>query len=566
MVNKHGMINGLKTMNKEHGIFYIISYYNLVFYLIFALILYMTRDISLMYMCRLTHVTSERDYLFKLNQLSVAILLIGIWSFIFLYRTRGKAYKFHTGRSFSKDAKKYNRTYRELVDYFAEAEPQKMRIESLPTIDWTKSSGLIYGKVDDNGKERLISYEPKKNGVVSMIWGAPGDGKTTSTIITSARQFGIKIINGKRTQRGAVMVTDLKGDIYKANRKFRRIKRFSTIHWQNSYHYDPLITARKMDEDARCSFLDKLAVTLIPDESGADSVYFVKVARAFFTGIFMYILNEDINRPFPSICLDITTKSFDEWGSKIEASQYEKAIKYTNRFKRENPKNVGGGYSKLCDSLNLYTTDIMKTLLNNDDKCISPDDLENCIDIYVQVDPNEMDTVGGPVIALLYQVFMSQMLYRQEGQNPPIAFIIDEFGQIPAMPVIKKSAALMRAYNCHIMLACQSLAMIEEKYGLNGRKILMDCAKIHCFMSSGDPDTREWASRLIGTRKILKISNTLNSSKESSSSRSVSEAEEKCINPEHFGILPADDSLIIYYFGHYVKAKKTYYFGERKAG
>ncbi len=208
----------------------------------------------------------------------------------------------------------------------------------------------------------------------------------------------------------------------------------------------------------------------------------------------------------------------------------------------------------------------MKTLLNNDDKCISPDDLENCIDIYVQVDPNEMDTVGGPVIALLYQVFMSQMLYRQEGQNPPIAFIIDEFGQIPAMPVIKKSAALMRAYNCHIMLACQSLAMIEENYGLNGRKILMDCAKIHCFMSSGDPDTREWASRLIGTRKILKISNSLSSNKESTSSRSVSEAEEKCINPEHFGILPDDDSLIIYYFGHYVKAKKTYYFGEKKAG
>ena len=66
-----------------------------------------------------------------------------------------------------------------------------------------------------------------------MTWGAPGDGKTTSVIIPSCRQFGLEFDhNGNPQQKGAVMVTDLKGDIYEANKAYRHIKRFSTIHWQ----------------------------------------------------------------------------------------------------------------------------------------------------------------------------------------------------------------------------------------------------------------------------------------------------------------------------------------------
>ena len=52
-----------------------------------------------------------------------------------------------------------------------------------------------------------------------------------------------------------------------------------------------------------------------------------------------------------------------------------------------------------------------------------------------------------PVIGMIYQDFLSNALYRkigQTGQTPPIAYIIDEFGQIPAMPVIEQSAALLR--------------------------------------------------------------------------------------------------------------------------
>lgn len=544
-------------MVKKYGLWYAVKYYNLIFHAIFALVLYLIRNYAFDFFCMITQVT-ERDRLFyKLYGITVPILLIVIWVLIFFTSTREKAYRYKTGRSFGYDSSHYKRSYYELVDYFADADPMKMDIAALPTMSWKESSGLIFGKKGN----KLISYEPNKNGICAMVWGAPGDGKTTSTIITSCRQFGLKKnAAGKWVQKGAVMVTDLKGDIYEANKKYRRIKRFSTIHWQESAHYDPLVDVRKMKNPSeRAIFLENLAITIIPEEQGADSKYFVDGARDFFTGISLYLLNQDSNISFPAIIEEIVIGNYSKWVLEIMKSEDKSAQAYTNHFYGENEKNVSGTYSKLVSSARLFGTDIMKTLLTNDDNVISPADLENCIDIYIQVDPNQI-TLMAPVIAMLYQAFMSAMLYRKEGQDPPIAFVLDEFGQIPAMPVIAQSAALMRAYNCSLLFSCQSLAMLEKHYGVAGRKLLMDCVKVNCFLSIMDPDTRDWASRLIGTRKVLKISNSEQQTQNGTVGRSVSEAREKIFEPEAFGDLPNTDELVIYYKGKYVKAEKTFYF------
>ena len=543
-------------MVKKHGFWYFVKYYNLLIYLAFAIVLYLVKDYVFLLFCQLTQVTSERSIFYKIYELLVPIALAALWFFIFFYNTREKAYRYKTGRSFSYDSGHYHRTYSELVEYFQDADPMHMDIESLPTMKWQDSSGLIFGKI----KGKLISFEPQKNGICAMVWGAPGDGKTTSTIITSCRQFGLrKTSSGKLVQKGAVMVTDLKGDIYEANKKYRRIKRFSTIHWQESAHYDPLVDARKMKPNERAIFLENLAITIIPEDGSADSKYFVDGARDFFTGIALYLLNKDNTISFPDIIEQVVIGNYSKWVLEIMQSQDKSAQAYTNHFYGENEKNVSGTYSKLVSCARLFATDIMKILLTNDENVISPADLENCIDIYIQIDPNQI-TLMAPVIAMLYQSFMSAMLYRKEGQEPPIAFVMDEFGQIPAMPVIAQSAALMRAYNCSLLFSCQSLAMIEKHYGVAGRKLLMDCVKVNCFLSIMDPDTRDWASRLIGTRKVLKISNSEQQTQNGTSGRSVTEAREKVFEPEEFGDLPNTDELIIYYKGKYIKAEKTYYF------
>lgn len=531
--------------------------YHVSYYLLLTILLCIIRKVFLAY-----HVSDpfsgSGSIVYKVNSILSAIAILLVLGLAIGVTIIPKKYKKQTGRNYWYDRKHYMRPYRELVEYFHDADPGKMDVEDLPEMSWKESSGLIFGKVGN----RLLSYEPGKDGIIAMIWGAPGDGKTTSTIIPSCRQFGlIRSESGQIRQEGAVMVTDLKGDIYAANRDYRHIKRFSTIDWKNSAHYDPLCNARNMKISDRAIYLENLAITIVPDEESSESKYFTDGARDFFSGISLYLLNQDSHISFPEIIEQIVIGNYSKWVLEIMKSDDIASQAYTNHFFGENEKNVSGTYSKLVSSVRLFSTEIMKTILNNDGDMISPADLENCTDIYLQIDPNQI-TLMGSLISMIYQGFLSAMLYRSAGQWPPIAFVIDEFGQIPAMPVIKQSAALLRAYNCSLMFSCQSLAMIEDHYGVAGRKLLMDCVKINCFLSIMDPDTRDWASRLIGTRKVLNRSNSAQYSDKSSTGNNVSENREKIFEPEVFGTLPNDDALIIYYKGKYIKAEKTYYFKE----
>ena len=128
----------------------------------------------------------------------------------------------------------------------------------------------------------------------------------------------MKHVSGKLKQCGAVMVTDLKGDIYAANKDYRKIKRFSTINWKESAHYDPLVNARKMSVNDRAIFLENLAITIIPDDGSADSKYFTDGARDFFTGICLYLMNQNINISFPEIIQQIVIGNYSKWVIEIE--------------------------------------------------------------------------------------------------------------------------------------------------------------------------------------------------------------------------------------------------------
>lgn len=439
---------------KNQNIVQKLRYYNLIPFLLMLGLLISCSDNIYEYVTETLKLSALGYYGRFLSRTLFIILKIGMpCGLLYIYGKHyfSRKYKLLTGRSLGVDKAHYNRTYNELLRYFKDAEPQKMDISRLPKKRWSHSHGLVFGKAGD----RLIGYEPNRNGIVCFCWGAPGVGKTSSVIITSARQFGLYYEDGKYVQKAGCMVLDMKGDVYEANKDYRNIKRFSITDYENSCHYDPLGEARKMDEADGEMFIVDLSTILLPYDGSDDGVYFTDVARDFFTGILLYSLYEDPDVEFPAICEEIALNSYDQWIKKIRESDYTPAQKYINKFQDENEKNVGGGYSKLSKALTLYTIKPLKTLLLPDDNCISPADLEGCVDVYIQVDPTKLPTYG-PIVALLFNIFMAAALHRGAGQDPPLSYIIDEFGQLPFMPIISQSAALMRAYNASILISTQT--------------------------------------------------------------------------------------------------------------
>ncbi len=483
---------------------------------------------------------------------------MAMWCYAAMATLRRRRYYRLTGRDYGKDRRRYSPlSYSDLVTAFEPALQQEVDVDSLPRMNWRESSGIVLGKV----KGRLISYEPGKDGVVVFAWGAPGTGKSSSIIAPSCIRFA-----------GSAVVLDVKGELYAIsvkNGRSRRTKCFSLLSPSISARFDPLSLIRAADDDTREELLGVLSIIVVPDEASKDAAYFVKVARAFFMGIFLFVLHIDAGREFPSLCMDISLHGYQEWGSMIEQSGYEIASKYTNRFKDENPANVGGGFSKLVEALSLYTSMPLKELLCTGGEQISPEDLDaGDTDIFIQVDSTRVGYYSS-IIGMLFEVLLKGTLERRTLQDRhsdgktvfrPCCFVLDEFGQLPAMPSLLQMAALGRGYCCSLLISCQSLAMIDQHYGEPGRKALMDCAKGHAFLSIMDPDTREWASRLIGTRVVLKVGKSEQSDKHRGSGRSISMERERIIEPEDFGRLPEMDKAVIYYGGRYIIADKTYYF------
>ena len=160
-------------------------YYNLIpFVLMMCLLIFSSGNIY-DYITEALKLSALGYYGRFLSRTLFLIIKIGMpWGLCYMYGKNyySRKYKLLTGRSLGADKSHYNRTYNELVRYFKDAEPQKLDISKLPRKKWNHSHGLVFGKSGD----RLIGYEPKRNGIVCFCWGSPGIGKTSRQYVMTS--------------------------------------------------------------------------------------------------------------------------------------------------------------------------------------------------------------------------------------------------------------------------------------------------------------------------------------------------------------------------------------------
>ena len=96
------------------------------------------------------------------------------------------------------------------------------------------------------------------------------------------------------------------------------------------------------------------------------------------------------------------------------------------------------------------------------------------------------------------------------------------------------------------MLVAQSVAQLNKKYGNDGCESLLANCSYQLCLKANDIITQEHFSKLIGTKKTLRINY--------SSDNNAVESREPVYYPESFGAL--DDKLVIYYNGRHEMIKK----------
>ena len=568
-----------KNNKKLQAILKGILYYHIPLYAVLFVLFFFGGNLLKDYVLQLPNVKQNTQYIVLVNLIPLGFMVC--IALIMYLGIRGRYYFKVTGRSLSSDKGHYKRSYYELLEYFRGNNESEMNDDELSNESWKNAEGIILGK-SKTGK--LINVPSGKDGRNYMIFGLPGSGKTAGPIICSALRFGMNrpLEKGYEKTDGSVFCIDIKNDIYNATHEYRDIKRFNLMDEENSCCFNPFDGIEKMSTDDKCNFIENIGFNIIPPASDGENRYFTDTAYDFWNGIALQMLHEEPGLSFPNV-VDVILKSSPEtWINYVVKTGCDEAKRRLANKQGENEKNLAGGYSTLCQHLRKFASERLSRLLGNDEdmEYISPQMLEDGYDVYVSVDQSELANYA-PLLSMIVQTFFTGFIKRErnpkagrlpDGTLRPILMMLDEFAQLRTLKYESVASAFMtlRSKNVSIACALQSRSSLVEVYKTeNACSALIDCVTTFCFLSIQEVSTREWASKLIGKQKVLKISNSLNSGGGQkgggkSLGRSVNEAEEPIIAPEVFGNLidrnHGRDEVIIYSQGKYIRADKQYYF------
>lgn len=535
-------------MIKKHGWYYTMTYYRIKEFLIAALLIFFANPLLIPVVCWIFKI-SETSMLYPLFQNTVPLVSWCLWGSIFFYNIRSRHYYALTGRNYTYDTQHYKRTYASLLDYYKDAEPHKLDTSAFPELLWQHASGLIFGRDGIH----LITI-PSNSECNIAVFGPPGSGKTSGLAIINAMQFN-----------GSVLAVDIKGDLYNYVHRHskRTIIRFAPDAkdaLQISCHFDPLAELESMDETDQKLYLENMATVLIPDEGGNDGNYFSSRARKLFQGIAHLMLDENPNTSFPNIIHAILQGNVFDWVNQAIESDCIPAKELLASFYGSNEKNVSGAYDTLTTAMVHFSNPVLDELLSKGGDCIHIEDLENGSDIYLQISQEHLDAYA-PLFTLLIQSFSTAFTKRPDSstgvKNRPILMLLDEFPQLTfSYKMINSNLSTLRSKSVICMIIQQNLSQLEHRYQATGARSIIGNCNYQIILGSNDINSSETFSKMFGSKKILRISNSVSHSKQTTTGKSVQEAETRVFPPEHFGDLPSKSKLILYAKGKYAEITK----------
>ena len=167
-------------------------------------------------------------------------------------------------------------------------------------------------------------------------------------------------------------------------------------------------------------------------------------------------------------------------------------------------------------------------------------------------------------ISQLYQRLVDKAQEYPERSNKlprHVYFLLDEFGNMPAIPKMQNIITVARGRNILFELAIQSYTQLESKYGKETADIIKSNCNAQIFIGTDDIPTREDFSKRCGDVQLVyeeesKSKNDKNSDA-NSKSISVQRTTRPLITPYELGQLPFGTVIVKLYRYPAIKIKQT---------
>lgn len=406
--------------------------------------------------------------------------------------------------------------------------------------------------------------------VGGFVIGPPRSGKGAALIIPNALMWPHSMV-----------ILDLRGETYEATAghraKFSRVVRFSPADRDgNTEFYNPLQFI-SLDNAQRDIDLRNMAAALFPSPPGSSDPYWVNDARLLFIGITSYVLETD-NITDDDRTLDTVLKILNgeeepmaDFLRKVRDGEAGDVSRFTLStlapYAEMSEKQFSGVHSGVRTGMAPFLNERIRKATAKSSFDIRKLKQEK-ISLYLDVRLEQIGSLGPLFNVLLTQMmnFMSEAI-PQPGEHQCLV-LLDEFQNLGKLENITQMATLLGGNGVPIWFFVQSLKSVDTVYKEEGRKTLINSARVQIFFGAQDADDLRYVSEQLGEKTEIQkdVTRTRNSLFDTIASRSVHEKQSRrpLMRPDEIRTMDKSKVIILPRGQSPILGTRNFYFMDRK--
>lgn len=355
---------------------------------------------------------------------------------------------------------------------------------------WFGKHGHIFGRI---GKKILRANDDLHHLVIGPTRSGKGVGYVNPNAIA---------------HKGSMIVTDLKGEIFKATAGYRKQAGSQVFLFapgsDRTHRYNPLDFIRN-ERGNRTTDIQNMASILVPENTESENSVWQGTAQQVIAGVISYILESHLyqgRRHFGEV------NSFFNSGVNLQAlmTLIKEQERYLSKFTVESFNSYLALSERAAASALL---DIQKALRPfKNDRIVAATTVTDMdlralqrrpISIYLA--PTITDVVLlKPLLTLFVQQTLDILMRERRRRSLPVYFLLDEFRQLKKMSDITDKMPYVAEYNIKMAFIIQDLKNLDEIYGETARHSLLGNCGYQLVLGANDQATAENASRALGKR------------------------------------------------------------------
>ena len=382
---------------------------------------------------------------------------------------------------------------------------------------------LLKTELNSNGK---LKYQLTSDIGHALVVGATRSGKTSMLVNPNIQTLA--------KSETSLIISDPKGELFETHSKSLADQGYEVLslnlrNHEKSNNWNPLTKAwdlwfyktddphvKEMKQDEAITSIKELSTTLFPNAKGENPIW-TKGASTIFQFLVIGMLelseyDEKITRDnfnITNILTNLNSSTYEEVHSFAglldliakETNKVSKALAIGGRNVRGAEETVSGMVQNAVTALEVYSDSKIKRIVSSTNLKVDPNK-KQAIFIIVPDEDNSKNGFVSLFVSEIYKELISLASANGGALQRPFYFILDEFGNIPAIPNFDAMITVGASRKIFFMPVLQNYQQMEKKYSRETSAVIRSNCAYEFYLLTNDHETAEKFSKKLGEEEI----------------------------------------------------------------